>query len=302
MAIDFKGQTAVVTGAGGGLGRVYCLELARRGANIVINDYGVSLDGTQTGETSAAEELAEEIKKLNAEAVISGDNVADEQGGKNISELALEKFGQIDIVINNAGILQDSSVARMPSSSWKSVIDVHLNGAFNVTKPAFLNMKENKYGRVIFTSSAAGLYGNFGQANYSAAKMGLIGFMNSLRPEAEKYNICVNTVAPLAESRMTKELLPAELLEKMKPEYVFPLVLYLASENCKSSSGIYNVGMGLINRVEIKTFEAVNFLEENKEFLPEDIEKRFDEIHNLEKSSSYSDIGNFILDFIKETG
>jgi NAD(P)-dependent dehydrogenase (short-subunit alcohol dehydrogenase family) len=223
--IRFDDQVAVITGAGGGLGRVYALELAKRGAKIVVNDLGGSRDGSGGGSSTPAEKVVAEIKALGGEAVANYDNVATPEGGENIIKTAVDAFGKIDILINNAGILRDKSFIKMEPDNWKAVLDVHLAGAYHVSRPAFKVMRENGFGRIIMTTSAAGLYGNFGQTNYSSAKMGLVGLMNTLKLEGKKYNIKVNTVAPIAASRLTEDIMPPELFGKMKPEFVSPLVL-----------------------------------------------------------------------------
>ncbi|MBI5602667.1 MAG: SDR family NAD(P)-dependent oxidoreductase [Deltaproteobacteria bacterium] len=247
----FDDRVAVVTGAGAGLGRVYALELAKRGAKVVVNDLGGPRDGTGEGSTRAADLVVEEIKALGGEAVANYDSVSHPEGGEAIIRTAVEAFGRVDILINNAGILRDKTLARMEPENWQGIMDVHLNGAYYVTRPAFLKMRENGYGRIIMTTSAAGLFGNFGQANYSAAKMGLVGFMNTLKLEGEKHNIKVNTVAPIAATRLTEDVLPPDLFEKLKPEFVAPLVLYLCSEQCPVNGAIYNAGAGFFNRAAI---------------------------------------------------
>jgi NAD(P)-dependent dehydrogenase (short-subunit alcohol dehydrogenase family)/acyl dehydratase/putative sterol carrier protein len=251
--IRFDDRVAVVTGAGAGLGRVYALELARRGAKVVVNDLGGSRDGAGGGSSSPADQVVEEIRAGGGQAVANYDNVATVDGGRSIIQTALDTFGSVDILINNAGILRDKSFVNMPPEDWQAVLDVHLNGAYHVTRPAFAVMKEKGYGRIIMTTSAAGLYGNFGQTNYAAAKMGLVGLMNTLKLEGEKYGIKVNTVAPLAASRLTEDIMPPDLFERSKPEFVSPLVLYLCSERCPVSGNIYNAGMGFFNRAAVVT-------------------------------------------------
>ena len=251
--IRFDGRVAIVTGAGGGLGRVYALELARRGARVVVNDLGGARDGSGEGSTAPAQKVVEEIKALGGEAVANYDNVATVMGGEGVVKAALDAFGTVDILINNAGILRDKSLLKMEPETWQAVLDVHLGGAFHVTKPAFAIMKEKGYGRIIMTTSAAGLYGNFGQTNYGAAKMALVGFMNTLKLEGIKYDIKVNTVAPIAASRLMADVIPAEFLDKMKPELVAPMVLYLASEGCPVTGRIYNAGVGYYGRTAVMT-------------------------------------------------
>jgi 3-hydroxy-3-methylglutaryl CoA synthase/NAD(P)-dependent dehydrogenase (short-subunit alcohol dehydrogenase family)/putative sterol carrier protein len=251
--VRFDGRVAIVTGAGRGLGRAYALELAKRGAKVVVNELGGGKDGGGGEERGAADGVVEEIKALGGEAVANYDTVATVDGGEAIVDCAVKAYGRVDIVINNAGILRDKTLVKMDAESWDGVMGVHLNGAYNVTRPAFVKMREGGYGRRVFTTSAAGLYGNFGQTNYSAAKMGLVGFMNTLKLEGEKYNIKVNTVAPIAGTRLTEGVLPPDIFEKLKPEYVAPLVLYLSSERCPVTGAIYNAGMGYFNRVAVMT-------------------------------------------------
>ncbi|GAH01589.1 unnamed protein product, partial [marine sediment metagenome] len=190
----FDDRVAIVTGAGAGLGRAYALELARRGARVLVNDLGGARDGSGKGSKSPAEQVVEEIKRAGGEAVANFDNVATPEGGENIVRTALDAFGRVDILINNAGILKDKTFLKMEPKNWKAVLDVHLNGAYFVTRPAMAVMKDNGYGRIVMTTSAAGLYGNFGQTNYSAAKTALVGLMNTLKLEGMKYNIHINTI------------------------------------------------------------------------------------------------------------
>lgn len=251
--IRFDDRVAVVTGAGAGLGRIYALELAKRGAGVVVNDLGGSRDGRGETSSSAADKVVEEIKAQGGDAVASYDSVSTPEGGRAIIERAVETFGHVDIVINNAGILRDKTLAKLDPEDWSTVLSVHLDGAYNVTRPAFQYMRENRYGRIILTTSAAGLYGNFGQTNYSAAKMALVGLMSTLKLESEKHGIKVNAVAPVATTRLTEDILPPDLQEKLKPEFVAPLILYLCSEQCPVSGGIYNAGMGYYSRAAIVT-------------------------------------------------
>ncbi|MFQ5966011.1 MAG: SDR family oxidoreductase [Acidimicrobiia bacterium] len=245
--LHFDGRVAIVTGAGGGLGRTYALELARRGARVVVNDLGAAVDGT--GATaSAADAVVSEITDAGGEAVANYDSVATPEGGRAISETARESFGSIDVVINNAGILRDRSFANLTTDEIDAVIDVHLRGAFHVTQPAFQVMKEKGYGRIVFTSSPSGIFGNFGQANYGAAKAGIVGLSNTLAIEGQKYNIRSNVIAPVAKTRMTEELL-GPLAAMVEPELVTPLVVYLASEECELTHQAFSVGGGRFARV-----------------------------------------------------
>lgn len=248
--IDFTGRVAIVTGAGGGLGRTYALEMGKRGAKVVVNDFGGSRDGTGGGSTMA-DNVVKEIKDAGGEAVANYDGVHTREGGQNLVRQAIETFGKVDIVVNNAGILRDKSFTKMEENLWDPVVAVHLKGAYNVTQPAFLNMRENSYGRIVMTTSGTGLFGNFGQTNYGAAKLGLVGLQNSLRIEGEKYNIKVNTIAPVAGTRMTEDIMPPEVFQKLNPEYVTPVVLYLCSETCQDTGKILCAGAGLVQAAGI---------------------------------------------------
>ena len=245
--IDFQDRVAVVTGAGGGLGRVYALLLASRGASVVVNDLGGSLDGDGSG-TNAADAVVEEITGSGGIAVADYNSVADPEGGAAIIEHAVDAFGRVDILISNAGILRDRTLLNMDVDDLQAVLSVHLEGAFYVTKPAFRLMKDQQYGRIVLTSSGSGLFGNFGQTNYAAAKAGLVGLMNALKLEGVKYNVLVNTVAPIANTRMTEEIL-GEMAEKFDPESVAPAVVYLASEENQRTGELWSVGGGSVSRV-----------------------------------------------------
>ena len=288
--LKFNGQVAIVTGAGAGLGRVYALELARRGARVVVNDLGGARDGRGQGSSSAAENVVAEIKALGGEAVPSFDNVATPEGGNHIVKTALDAFGRVDILINNAGILRDKSFIKMEPENWQAVIDVHLNGAYHVTRAAFPIMKQNGYGRIVMTTSAAGLYGNFGQANYSAAKMGLVGMMNTLKLEGAKYDIKINTIAPIAASRLTQDILPPDLLEKMKPEFIAPMVLCLAAETCPDTGAIFNAGMGYYNKAAVMTGPATRLGQKDTPPTPEMILENWEKINSLEGAMELHDL------------
>ncbi len=243
----FDGEVAIVTGAGGGLGRCHALALAERGVRVVVNDLGGNADGTGSNE-SAAEKVVGEIVELGGEAVANHDSVSTPEGGAAIVASALEAFGTVDIVVNNAGILRDKSFAKLEPADLDAVIDVHLKGAFNVSQPAFRVMKEKGYGRFVHTSSAAGIFGNFGQTNYGAAKMGIVGLSNVLAVEGARSNITSNVIAPIARTRLTEDLL-GPLAESLAPEQVTPLVTYLTSRECTLTHEIFSVGGGHMARV-----------------------------------------------------
>jgi len=245
--INFDGRVAIITGAGGGLGKSHALEFARRGARVVVNDLGGAVDGAGSG-SAAADEVVGEIEQAGGRAVANYDSVSTPEGGEAIVKTALDNFGRVDILVNNAGILRDRSFAKMSRQETESVLDVHLRGAFFVTQPAFRAMKQNPYGRIIFTASAAGVFGNFGQANYGAAKMGLVGLSNVLAQEGVKSNITSNVIAPIALTRMTEGIMDGLGL-KLNPEYVTSMVCYLASEQCEFTHEIFSVGAGRYARV-----------------------------------------------------
>lgn len=233
MSIGFDGRVAIVTGAGNGLGRAHALGLAARGAKVVVNDLGGALDGTG-GSANAAERVVAEIRDAGGEAIADASSVTDDAAIEAMVARTLSTFGRIDILINNAGILRDKSFAKMELADFRAVMDVHVMGAVHCTKAVWEAMRAQNYGRILFTSSSSGLYGNFGQANYAAAKAALIGLMNTLHLEGAKYNIRVNALAPVAATRMTQDLMPKDALDLLQPEAVTPGVLYLASENAPS--------------------------------------------------------------------
>ncbi|MGH0001951.1 SDR family NAD(P)-dependent oxidoreductase [Pseudovibrio ascidiaceicola] len=227
--INFAGQVAIVTGAGGGLGRLYALDLAARGAAVVVNDLGGSVDGSGSS-ASAAETVVEEIKAAGGKAIANAADVTDEAAVNAMVADTIAAFGRVDILINNAGILRDKSFAKMEMSNWNKVVDVHLNGAALCTKAVWNVMKEQGYGRIIMTTSPSGIYGNFGQANYGAAKAGLWGMMNTLGLEGAKSNIHINCIAPSAGTRMTETIMDAGTLKMLAPENITPAVIFLCSE------------------------------------------------------------------------
>ena len=247
--LGFDGKVAIITGAGGGLGRQHALLLASRGAQVVINDLGGSIDGTG-GSEGPAHTAVKEIESLGGIAVADTNSVATPEGGAGIVKTALDAFGRVDIVINNAGILRDKTFHNMDASLLDPVIDVHLKGAFNVTRPAWVMMREQGYGRVVSTTSAAGVFGNFGQTNYGAAKMGLVGFTRVLAVEGAKYNIKANVIAPLALTRMTEDIM-GPMASKVAPELVSPVVAFLSHEDCPVTGQIYSVAGGRVARVFI---------------------------------------------------
>jgi NAD(P)-dependent dehydrogenase (short-subunit alcohol dehydrogenase family) len=281
--IVFDNKVAIVTGAGGGLGKTYALELARRGARVVVNDLGGSVDGSG-GAASMADATVGEIEAAGGEAVASYDSVSTPEGGTAIVQTAVDAFGTVDILINNAGILRDKSFANMDMDAVHAVIDVHLNGAFHVSQPAFQVMKDKGYGRFVFTSSASGIFGNFGQTNYGAAKMGLVGLMNVVAVEGAKYNITSNAIAPVAKTRMTEDLL-GPLVDFVDPTQVTPLVVYLASEACEFSHEIWTVGGGRYGRVFVGVNEGW-FAGRSAVPSVEDVRDHLDEIR---------DIGDFVI-------
>lgn len=242
MSLSFKDRVAIVTGAGGGLGKQHALELGRRGAKVVVNDLGGSVDGTG-GSLSAAEQVVEEITAAGGTAMANGASVTDLKAVEQMVADTMDAWGRIDIVVNNAGILRDKTFAKMDLDNWHAVIDVHLTGSVNVTKTVWPIMIEQAYGRLVMTTSTSGLFGNFGQSNYGAAKLGLVGFMNTLRLEGAKYNIFTNCIAPIAATRMTEDLPGFEdSAERLAPELVTPAVVFLCSEDAPNGRIIQAIG------------------------------------------------------------
>ena len=275
--LGYDGKVAIITGAGGGLGRQHALLMASRGALVVVNDLGGAVDGSGS-DKGAAQKVVDEIVALGGEAVADTNSVSTPEGGAAIVAGAVKAFGRVDIVINNAGILRDKSFHNMDPSLMNPVFDVHLKGAFHVTQPAFVLMREQGYGRIVSTSSAAGIFGNFGQANYGAAKMGLVGFTRVLAVEGAKYNIKANSIAPLALTRMTESLFSGAMADKLQPGLISPIVAFLAHEDCPVSGEVYSVGGGRVARVFIG--ETPGYF--NADLTMEDVRNNFEQIRNEE--------------------
>jgi NAD(P)-dependent dehydrogenase (short-subunit alcohol dehydrogenase family) len=275
--LGFDGKVAIITGAGGGLGRQHALLLASRGAQVVINDLGGSVSG-EGGSQGPAETTAKEIEGLGGVAVADTNSVATPEGGEAIVQTALDNFGRVDIVINNAGILRDKAFHNMTPELLNPVLDVHLKGAFNVTRPAWVKMREQGYGRVLNTASNAGILGNFGQTNYGSAKMGLVGFTRVLAQEGGKYNIKANALAPVARTRMTEEILGADMADRMDPALVAPIAAWLVHEDCPVTGEIYSAAGGRIARFFIGLTPGYY----NPKLTVEDVRDHFEEIRNEE--------------------
>jgi NAD(P)-dependent dehydrogenase (short-subunit alcohol dehydrogenase family) len=291
-SIHFTGRVAVITGAGAGLGREYAIELAKRGAQVVVNDVGGAINGIGTSH-AAADQVVEEIRAFGGEAVASYESVATGTGGEHIIGTAIEAFGKVDILINNAGIVRDKAFVNMEEESWDTVMSVHLKGAYCVSKPAFKNMKEHRYGRVVMTASGAGLFGNFGQANYGAAKMALVGLTNTLRLEGERYGIKVNAVVPNAATRMSEGAMTPEMLAKLKTSHVTPAVLYLCSEECAASGVYINVFGGYISRSAILTGAGVTGIE-----TPEQVRENWSRIVSMENPAFHNSLPEMVTSIL----
>jgi NAD(P)-dependent dehydrogenase (short-subunit alcohol dehydrogenase family) len=283
--VRFNDRVAVITGAGGGLGRAHALLLASRGAKLVINDLGGSMDGAGADATPA-QKVCDEIKAMGGEAVPNYESVSEWDSAQKIIQTAIDSFGRVDILINNAGILRDKSMMKMEIEDWNLIIAVHLSGTFFCTKAAFPFMRDAGYGRILSTASAAGLYGNFGQTNYGAAKLGIAGMMNSVKLEGAKYNIKANTLVPVAGTRLTATVMPPQVVEKLKPEYVSPLAAYLVSEDCQLSGAMMVAGAGYFSRAAVVEGPGF-FFDEPDKVTPDDIAAKLAEITNLEGAAEY---------------
>jgi len=275
-SIRFEDKVVIVTGAGGGLGRAHALLFARHGAQVVVNDLGGSSQG-EGASASAADRVVAEIREAGGSAVANHDSVTD---GEKIVQNALDAFGRVDVLVNNAGILRDKSFARMEDADWDLVYRVHLEGAYKVTHAAWPHMREQNYGRVIFTSSTSGIYGNFGQSNYATAKLGLYGLTRTLAVEGRKNNILVNAIAPTGGTRMTEGLIPPQVFELLKPELISPLVVYLGSEQCQDTSALFEVGGGWIGKVRWERSLGACF-DPVAGFSPEDVATQWSRISDF---------------------
>ena len=256
MTISFKDKVAIVTGAGGGLGRCHALQFAERGAKVIVNDLGGSVDGSG-GSSEAADKVVEEIKAMGGDAISNGSSVTDKAGVKKLVDDAMAAYGRIDIPVNNAGVLRDKSFAKVTLDDFEFVVDVHMMGSVYCTKAVWPIMVEQKYGRIVMTSSSSGIFGNFGQSNYGSAKMGVVGLMNTLRIEGQKNNIKVNSLVPVAATRMTENLgMPDAVFDSLKPESVSPAVIFMSSEDAPDGVMI-SAGAGVFAMAEIVHSEGI---------------------------------------------
>ncbi|MEM9668760.1 MAG: SDR family oxidoreductase [Pseudomonadota bacterium] len=288
-SIRFDDRVAIVTGAGGGLGRCHALELARRGAKVVVNDLGGSLDGTG-GNSEAAESVVAEIKAMGGEAIANGSSVSDDAGVKKMIDDTMAAFGRIDILIANAGILRDKSFAKMTTEDINLVLDVHLRGTFKPVHAIWPIMREQNYGRIVVTTSSTGLYGNFGQANYGAAKLGVVGMMNTLKIEGAKNDIRVNTICPIAATRMTEGLMPQEMFDALKPELVTPGVINLVKEDAPTGM-ILSGGAGAFSMAEIVETRGA-FVGTTETISAEAVAEKWDEITDKSGGQTHFDAGS----------
>ncbi|NIE76445.1 SDR family oxidoreductase [Pantoea sp. Ap-967] len=275
--VRVQDRVVIVTGAGGGLGRAHALLFAARGAKVVVNDLGGSARG-EGANASAADQVVAEIRAAGGIAVASHDSVSE---GARIVEQALDSFGRVDVLVNNAGILRDKAFHKMDDSDWAQVCQVHLDGAYQVTRAAWPHLREQNWGRVIFTASTSGIYGNFGQANYGAAKLGLYGLTRTLAIEGRKHGVLANAIAPTGGTRMTEGLMPAQVFERLKPELISPLVVYLGSEQCQDSGELFEVGGGWVGKVRWERSLGVGF-DPAEGFTPEQVAQNWERIADFE--------------------
>ena len=277
MSIRFDDQVAIVTGAGGGIGKQHALELARRGAKVVVNDLGGGVDGT--GTSDASEAVVDQILSEGGEAIANGASVTDLDAIKDMTEQVVSKWGKIDILVNNAGILRDKTFHNVSLDDFNLVMDVHFQGTLNCTHTIYPIMRENGYGRIVFTSSSSGVFGNFGQSNYGAAKMAMVGLMNTLKLEGQKYNVFSNTITPVAYTRMTENLMPEDFGKQFQPEYITPAVLYLASDQAPNGA-IMAAGAGVFSRILIHETMGIS-LGTGEDMTPENISASWEKISDM---------------------
>ena len=282
MTISFEDKVVIITGAGGGLGRSHALEFAKRGAKVVVNDLGGEVDGSGVS-SEAANNVVKEITDAGGTAIPNGSSVIDDKGVKNMIDQTMDEFGRIDILINNAGILRDKSFSKMEIEDFTIVTDIHLMGSVKPTKMVWEIMKEQNYGRILVTTSSTGLYGNFGQSNYGAAKLGVVGFVNTLKIEGQKYNINCNVLCPVAYTRMTANLMPPEAEELLTPSSVTPAVIYLSSENGPTGT-ILCAGAGVYSEAKIMESDGENL---GLNATAEDLEKNWDKISDFSNAKPF---------------
>ena len=295
MSIRFDDRVAIVTGAGGGIGKEHALELARRGAKVVVNDLGGSVDGS--GASDAANEVVDIIKSEGGEAIANGASVTDLDAVKEMTNQTMEKWGRIDILVNNAGILRDKSFHKVTLEDFNLVMDVHFQGSLNCTHTIFPIMREQEYGRIVFTSSASGVFGNFGQTNYGSAKMAMVGLMNTLKIEGQSKNVFTNCITPVAYTRMTEGLIPEDFGKNLKSEFVTPAVIYLSSENAPNGA-IMAAGAGVFSRIFIHETMGVS-LGMGEDMTPENIEANWDKISDMTDARALQNGGEQTLKFFE---
>lgn len=288
--VRFDNRVVIVTGAGNGLGKSHALAFAARGAKVIVNDLGGGAFGDGASQ-KAADIVVDEIKAAGGEATANYDSVTD---GDKIVKTAIDAYGRIDVVVNNAGILRDVSFHKMEDKDWNLIYEVHVKGAYSVTKAAWNYMRDQEFGRVIFTASAAGIYGNFGQVNYSMAKLGQLGMAQSLGIEGAKRNVLVNTIAPIAASRLTETVMPPDMLKNLKPDYVTPLVLKLCDENSKENGGLYEVGCGWFGKLRWQRAKGLG-LPVTGDVTPEAINAQWDKVVGFEGATYPSSIGESMM-------
>ena len=295
MAIRFDNKVAIVTGAGGGIGKEHALELAKRGAKVVVNDLGGNVDGS--GASDAANEVVELIKSEGGEAISNGASVTDLDAVKAMVNETMEEWGRIDILVNNAGILRDKSFHKVTLEDFNLVMDVHFQGSLNCTHTIYPIMREQEYGRIIFTSSASGVYGNFGQTNYGSAKMAMIGLMNTLKLEGQNKNIFTNSITPVAYTRMTEGLIPEDFGKNLSSEFITPAVIYLASEEAPNGV-IIAAGAGVFSRILIHETMGVS-LGMGEDMTPENIHANWDKISDMTEARALQNGGEQTLKFFE---